>query len=113
MRSVEGTIAEIMGHERSEDYVFVTLLDETPVLSPMEKVRSVYPNAMHVQRKTFAKEAGESTLGSRRKMDPVQLFHAFYEEVKGDVPSAETAELFGEVLQEFLQADSEREEVKS
>lgn len=113
MRSVEGTIAEIMEHERSDDYVFVTLLDETPVLYPMEKVRSVYPNAMHVQRKTFVKEAGESTIGNRRKMDPMQLFNAFYEEVKGDVPTAETAELFGDVLQEFLQADSEREEVKS
>ncbi|KYG57731.1 exonuclease SbcCD subunit D [Planococcus maritimus] len=113
MRSVEGTISEITAHERSEDYVFVTLLDETPVLYPMEKVRSVYPNAMHVQRKTFAKEASESTIGKRRKMDPMQLFNAFYEEVKGDAPSEETAELFGEVLQEFLHADSEREEVKS
>ncbi|QMT17806.1 exonuclease SbcCD subunit D [Planococcus maritimus] len=113
MRSVEGTIAEITAHDRSEDYVFVTLLDETPVLYPMEKVRSVYPNAMHVQRRTFAKEAGESTIGNRRKMDPMQLFYAFYEEVKGDAPSMETEELFGEVLQEFLHADSEREEVKS
>lgn len=42
----------------------------------------------------------------------MQLFNAFYEEVKGDALSGETVELFGEVLQEFLRADSEREEVK-
>ena len=53
MRTVEGKIEEILQHSVSEDYVFVKLLDETPVLFPMEKVRSVYPNAMHVERKVF------------------------------------------------------------
>ena len=51
MRTVEGTMEEILLHPVSEDYVFVKLLDETPVLFPMEKIRSVYPNAMHVERK--------------------------------------------------------------
>ena len=51
MRTVEGTIEEIQQHPISEDYIFVKLLDETPVLFPMEKIRSVYPNAMHVERK--------------------------------------------------------------
>ena len=41
---------DLLKHPINEDYVFVRLLDETPVLSPMEKVRSVYPNAMHVER---------------------------------------------------------------
>ena len=50
MRTVEATMEELLKHEINEDYVFVRLLDETPVLSPMEKVRSVYPNAMHVER---------------------------------------------------------------
>ena len=53
MRTVEGTIEEILLHPVSEDYVFVKLLDETPVLFPMEKIRSVYPNAMHVERKVL------------------------------------------------------------
>ena len=50
MRTVEATMEELLKHPINEDYVFVRLLDETPVLSPMEKVRSVYPNAMHVER---------------------------------------------------------------
>lgn len=37
MRRVEGTIEEILRHEVSEDFVFVTLLDDTPVLFPMGK----------------------------------------------------------------------------
>lgn len=114
LRTVEGTMEEILKHEVSEDFVFVTLLDDAPILYPMEKVRSVYPNAMHVERKNFSGTAAEGTGGSRRKMDSLSLFHAFYEEVKGEKASEQTAEIFEEVLQEFLREESgEKEGVKS
>ena len=114
MRSVEGTMEEILRHEVSEDFVFVTLLDDAPVLFPMEKVRSVYPNAMHVERKNFTGTAVQSETGSRRKMDSLSLFHAFYEEVKGEKAADETAVIFEEVLQEFLREETEEKEgVKS
>lgn len=114
MRRVEGTIDDILRHEVSEDFVFVTLLDDAPVLFPMEKVRSVYPNAMHVERKNFIREAVEASGQSRRKMDSLSLFHAFYEEVKGEGAPEATAAIFEEVLQEFLQEEpAEKEEVKA
>ena len=40
MRTVEAKIDELLQHPVSEDYVFVKLLDENPVLQPMEKIRS-------------------------------------------------------------------------
>lgn len=114
MRKVEGTIAEILQHEISGDYVFVTLLDDAPVLFPMEKVRSVYPNAMHVERKNFSGSMVQTETGSRRKMDSLSLFHAFYEEVKGEKAADETAAIFEEVLQEFLHEEpAGKEEVNS
>src|SRR5699024_2760991 len=51
LRALEGKIDDLLQLERSNDYVFVRLLDETPVLSPMEKLRTVFPNCMHVERK--------------------------------------------------------------
>lgn len=114
MRTIEGTIDEILHHEMSEDFVFVTLLDEAPVLFPMEKVRSVYPNAMHVERKNFSGSLLQSDTESRRKMDSLSLFHNFYEEVKGEKAKAETIDIFKEVLQEFLHEEPAKiEEVKS
>lgn len=109
IRTVEGKIEDILKHEVNEDYVFVKLLDETPILFPMEKVRSVYPNAMHVERKvlTVAEESGESSAASRLKMDEVALFRAFYEEVKGVKASEETETIFKDVLQEFLHEQQE------
>ncbi|PUB16610.1 exonuclease SbcCD subunit D [Paenisporosarcina sp. OV554] len=104
IRTVEGKMEDILLQEMNHDYVFVKLLDETPILFPMEKIRSVYPNAMHVERKILSatKDNEESTVGSRSKMDDLALFNAFYEEVKGVQASEETELIFKEVLQEFL-----------
>lgn len=114
LRTVEGTMSDILRHEVNEDYVFVKLLDDAPVLFPMEKIRSVYPNAMHVERKNFTGTTGKSEQSGRREMDSLSLFHAFYEEVKGEKVSSETEAIFQEVLQEFLHEDSEEtDEVKA
>lgn len=103
MRTVEGYMNAILKQPVSEDFVFVKLLDETPILSPMEQVRTVYPNAMHVERKTFlsATQDGKKSV-SRRKMGDFTLFQAFYTEVSGKIPSEDTETLFKEVLDQWL-----------
>lgn len=110
MRTVEGFMQDILQHEPNEDFVFVKLLDETPILYPMEKIRSVYPNAMHVERKTISGAGMQNTQGSRREMDPLKLFQAFYEEVKGEAASEETEAIFKDVLEEFLREETEQKE---
>ncbi len=104
MRTVEGTIDEILLHPVSEDYVFVKLLDETPVLFPMEKIRSVYPNAMHVERKVLTpiKNAADAQRKEHGKHDDKTLFNAFYEEMKGEIADEDTKSLFEEVLHEVM-----------
>ncbi|MUV36376.1 Nuclease SbcCD subunit [Lentibacillus sp. JNUCC-1] len=111
MRVIESSIEELMDQEVNEDYVFVRLTDETPVLSPMEKVRSVYPNAMHVERTSvtpFAQTSGEKGK-PRTEMDAIELFSAFYKEVEGQKPSEETESIFKDVLDELLQEEKETE----
>ena len=110
MRTVEATMEALLKHPKNEDYVFVRLLDETPVLYPMEKVRSVYPNAMHVERKiqpisVGGEQSGERT--ARHKMDDLTLFRAFYQEVKNTPVTEETEAIFLAVLQEMMQEDHE------
>ena len=113
MRTVEGKLEEIEKHPVNEDYVFVELLDETPVLYPMERIRTVYPNAMHVQRKN-ARFAGSSALSpdgqSRAGMDELSLFRAFYREIKGTEVPPETERLFQEVLQDVMGKEGGRVE---
>lgn len=109
MRTVEGYLNDILQHPTSEDYIFVKLLDETPVLSPMEQIRTVYPNAMHVERKVFQSFGIGKTEEpkSRHKMDDLMLFESFYQEIKGQSPAEETKELFKEVLSGLMLEDRE------
>ncbi|WP_338555165.1 exonuclease SbcCD subunit D [Paenibacillus sp. KS-LC4] len=112
LRRVSGTIEEIEQHAKSEDYVFVTLLNENPVLFPMEKVRAIYPNALHVERRPEAGLLADAEASAdreieavrRREADPVALFASFYQEVKGS-PLSESkkqrfADVFGKLLHE-------------
>jgi DNA repair protein SbcD/Mre11 len=111
MRTIEAKMDELLKHTKNEDYVFVRLLDEMPILMPMEKVRSVYPNAMHVERviqTPIVTDGAATEKVARTKMDDLSLFKAFYQEVKGSALTEEREAIFLEVLHELLQKDSEQ-----
>ncbi|QKY68655.1 exonuclease SbcCD subunit D [Lentibacillus sp. CBA3610] len=110
IRTVEATMEDLLTHPVNDDYVFVRLLDDAPVLSPMERIRSVYPNAMHVERKHYG--PSPSSAESKKKMDrtnmsDVDLFKAFYKEVKGTDVTEETEAIFKEVLDKLLKDEQE------
>lgn len=110
MRTVENTLANILKMARNDDYVFVKLLDEQVVQSPMEQVRTVFPNALHVERvvQTMATEASERA--SRAKLSTPQLFTAFIEEMTGAAATPTMEKLFEEVLQQTMQQEREVDE---
>ncbi|WP_339228477.1 exonuclease SbcCD subunit D [Oceanobacillus sp. FSL K6-2867] len=113
IRMVEAYLEDLLNHPINQDYVFVRLLDETPVLSPMEKVRSVYPNAMHVERKSYSimpVASTEDRVINRAKMSDVDLFKAFYNEVKGSSATSEMENIFKETLDELLKDANETNE---
>ena len=107
LRRIEATIEEIETHPRSDDYVFVTLLNENPVLFPMEKVRAVYPNALHVERAVArtVQTDGTEPIPKRRETDQVSLFAAFYREVNGVSPSEESLRLFRDMYEACLREE--------
>ena len=112
LRIVEGTLQEILRHEPSEDYVFVRLTDITPIVGAMEQIRSVYTNAMHVERKVMRTERiEEESFVAREQLDDVSMFKAFYEQMTGAVASETAQAIFEEVLQDMLAEDRESQEV--
>lgn len=109
IRTVEANIDDLLTYPINEDYVFVKLVDETPVLSAMEKVRSVFPNAMHVERKRVGHvDSVDITEVKRRsELSDVELFKAFYKEVKGYEATEETEEIFKTLLDDLLKIENE------
>ncbi|MBQ0140212.1 MAG: exonuclease SbcCD subunit D [Kurthia sp.] len=108
LRRVKGYMADILQMEPSNDYVYVTLLDETVIITPMEKIRTIFPNAMHVERSIIRGEQEIAPIGeSKQAMDTTTLFNAFYEEIVGDKPDEAMHELFNELLAEELADERE------
>lgn len=109
MRRIEGFMQDILKMEPSDDYVYVTLFDETVIIAPMEKIRSVFPNAMHVERTMNHTiiDAAETVVESKQKMDTTTLFNAFYGEILNEEPDEQMMTLFNELLAEELVEERE------
>ncbi len=111
LRVVEGQLEDLLKLTPSEDYVFVRLTDTTSVSSPMERIRSVFPHAMHVERKVLRQEVSrELQVVETEKLEDIDLFRSFFTDIIGIQPDEDTERLFTEMLQELL--DEERETVK-
>ncbi|MCG3087717.1 exonuclease SbcCD subunit D [Sporosarcina cyprini] len=104
LRTVKGTIDEILRHEPSEDFVFIQLQDETPVLYPMEKVRSVYPNAMHIERALpkMAATIENRSAEMHSKPSDLDLFRVFYTEMKEAEADEETLSILANLLHDVM-----------
>lgn len=111
LRKIKMTLAELLQQPQSDDYVFVQLLDEKPIAMLMEKVRTVFPNAMHVERIIATKHLTSTTTVQIEGLTDEQLFEAFYKEVNGKYPEEETTKLFQTALQTLTH--SMREEANS
>ncbi|WP_409345128.1 exonuclease SbcCD subunit D [Paenibacillus sp. MBLB4367] len=111
MRRLEGTIEELETHAVCDDYVFVTLLNENPVLFPMEKIRAVYPNALHVDRRaaisggSSGKDGEEKSSSGRSRTEPAALFAAFYQEMKNAPLDEAKKRLFEDTYAEVLREE--------
>ncbi|MCM0626568.1 exonuclease SbcCD subunit D [Lysinibacillus sp. OL1_EC] len=111
LRVIEGQLEELLTLTPSEDYVFVRLTDKISVTSPMERIRSVFPHAMHVERKVLRQDMPrELQVVEAEKLEDIDLFRSFFTNIIGIQPDEDTERLFTEMLQELL--DEERETVK-
>src|SRR5699024_9879572 len=98
MRTVKGKLDEILKMEPSDDYIFIELLNRSPVLSPMEKIRTVFPNVLHLNRpfdQLIATEERTERVKKEKQTD-TEIFTHFYEEVKGYSPEEDTLDIFKE-----------------
>lgn len=106
IRTIKARLADILAMPKSNDYVFIELQDDVPILSPMAKVRAVFPNCMRVTRSTNPLQTPrQSSQESREKMDDLSLFKAFYKEVMQESPREAEVAIFNEVVQAALKSE--------
>lgn len=87
---IEGYFEDLLTGEASEhphNYFHVQLLDDGQLIDPMGKLRKVYPNILHLERKSKADSTSLQQLEKvkeRQKRTHEELFDSFYRDIKGE-----------------------------
>ena len=94
--------------EGRDDYVMVKLLDKEPILDPMGKLRTVYPNVLHLERPLYEGTGSVARLDvDHRSIDEADLFSLFFKEVTGDEISGDQLQAFKDVVSEVRRQERE------
>jgi exonuclease SbcD len=105
LRRLRGRFEDLMKASQgpTEDYLFLDLLDDGPVLDAMARLRQIYPNLLGIQPGAAAATPdGDIEEIRPRDLDPDQLFRSFFQDVQGRPMDAEETALFVEVSRRIL-----------
>lgn len=88
VRIIEGELAALLEQGKTdvnrEDYLMVRLLDKTAILDAMGKLRSVYPNVLHLERTGLMADNGKVALSRDHiKKGELDMFSDFFSQVSG------------------------------
>ena len=103
MRIIEGPLAEILESGKvdpnNDDYLMVRLTDTHAILDAMGKLRSVYPNVLHLEKPGIM-AVGEAKAMNREKLKrgEMEMFQDFFDQVSGNSLSADQSRALEAVI---------------
>lgn len=88
VRCLEGYFSDILTQAEADphrqDYIKISLLDRGPILDAMNKLRTVYPQILQVERKAPLPGPHQGlTPDMKKNLTDIDLFQAFYEQAMG------------------------------
>ncbi|MBU8916928.1 exonuclease SbcCD subunit D [Neobacillus sp. 114] len=110
MREIEGYLEQLLDpqfyeKERTQDYLKINLLDEGALIDPINKLRQVYPNVLHLERKIemtdLKKKQSFNALRSEKKSE-IDLFEQFYNEMTTSEFTVDKKEAMTEIIDKVL-----------
>ncbi|GKU82765.1 exonuclease SbcCD subunit D [Niallia sp. NCCP-28] len=108
MRELEGYLDELLNpqffeQQKLDDYLKITLLDDGAILDPINKLRQVYPNVLHLERKRDNmdhKQKQSFTTKKEKQKTELDLFASFYEEMTTSPFTADKRLIMEKVIDE-------------
>jgi len=110
MRELEGHLEELLDvsfyqNQKVDDYLKITLLDEGALLDPIQKLRQVYPNVLHLERKienVDRKKKVAMEVKKEMKRNELELFTHFYESMTTATFTEEKKEWMKAIINDVL-----------
>lgn len=106
MRILEGDFEGLLKQGETdanrEDYLLIRLLDTHAIHDPMQRLRDIYPNILHLERPGLL-VGGERQQSSRERLavGELPLFADFYQQMTGEALSASGQQLLADILQDL------------
>ncbi|MFZ0370409.1 MAG: exonuclease SbcCD subunit D [Halobacillus sp.] len=101
---VEGYFEDLLSGEAAaspHNYLHIKLLDDGQLIDPMGKLRKVYPNILHLERRRSSVNTQIDELNKvkeRQRLSHEELFRSFYEDIKGDTISEHRKNLISQAI---------------
>ncbi|MDR7000743.1 exonuclease SbcCD subunit D [Neobacillus niacini] len=116
MRELEGHLDELLDpafyeKERVHDYLKISLLDEGALIDPINKLRQVYPNVLHLERKidlTDMKKKQSYNAAQGDKRSEIELFEQFYNEMTSAEFTDDKKAVMAEVIEKVMKEEGSK-----
>ncbi|TRN15503.1 exonuclease sbcCD subunit D [Vibrio fluvialis] len=109
MRIIEGELDQLLEQGKTDpsahDYLLVRLHDKHAILDPMEKLRKVYPNVLHLEKPGMLIGVDHDMGRARLARGEMDMFRDFFLEAKQEPLSEQQESAMAEVIQSLKQAE--------
>ncbi|EOG7786155.1 exonuclease SbcCD subunit D [Vibrio fluvialis] len=109
MRIIEGELDQLLEQGKTDpsahDYLLVRLHDKHAILDPMEKLRKVYPNVLHLEKPGMLIGVDQDMGRARLARGEMDMFRDFFLEAKQEPLSEQQESAMAEVIQSLKQAE--------
>ncbi|HHC6478962.1 TPA: exonuclease SbcCD subunit D [Vibrio parahaemolyticus] len=107
MRIVEGELEQILEwgktDPKNEDYLLVRLLDKHAILNPMEKLRTVYPNVLHLEKPGMLIGVEQEMAQAKLARSEIDMFKDFFAEAQDSELSNEQEQAISDIIKQLSQ----------
>ncbi|WP_044411160.1 exonuclease SbcCD subunit D [Thiomicrospira microaerophila] len=105
VRVIEGMLDEVIAQGKEDphnhDYVMVRLADTTALLDPMGRLREVYPNVLHIEKRLLQPEQVGQANREHIKLDAPKLIADFYQQIQGEPLTAQQQTIVEQALNQL------------
>ncbi|ASZ49932.1 exonuclease SbcCD subunit D [Vibrio parahaemolyticus] len=107
MRIVEGELEQILEwgktDPKNEDYLLVRLMDKHAILNPMEKLRTVYPNVLHLEKPGMLIGVEQEMAQAKLARSEIDMFKDFFTEAQDSELSNEQEQAISDIIKQLSQ----------
>ncbi|PQJ69901.1 exonuclease sbcCD subunit D [Vibrio jasicida] len=107
MRIVEGELEQVIEQGKTDpknhDYLLVRLMDKHAILNPMEKLRTVYPNVLHLEKPGMLIGVEQEMAQAKLARSEIDMFRDFFTEAQDSQLSQEQDQAISDIIKQLSQ----------